>query len=317
MRIAIAGSGQLAASMLFPLLDSDHEVAAVLLDGRSITGIKRSLSPLSDVILGNTGGLAFHALRHGLPIVWLDRMDEEELAPLRALHVDIVLVGGFGIIFKRPILDLPKIGCVNMHSSLLPKHRGPNPFCAVILAGEQESGVTFHIMEEKIDSGDILEQASFPLTPDDTPYSIHAKSCSLAAEWVVPVMDRIQAKGLHGVPQDVSQATYDKRPTRADAFIHWAAPAEQIERQVRALRSIHTPWFSHRGKTVHVTQVRVDYDDSRTSPGTILSNKPYVRIAAGNGSVDLVSAYTAGPVPLPWPVPWHRPKIGESMAAFE
>nr|HPO14235.1 hypothetical protein [Candidatus Hydrogenedentota bacterium] len=90
MRIALAGSGQLAASMLFPLLDSNHEVAAVLLDGRNIKGFKRSFSPFSDALLGNTGGLTFHALRHGLPIVWLDTMDDDDLAPLRALQPDIV-----------------------------------------------------------------------------------------------------------------------------------------------------------------------------------------------------------------------------------
>nr|HPO17332.1 formyltransferase family protein [Candidatus Hydrogenedentota bacterium] len=228
-----------------------------------------------------------------------------------------VLVGGFGIIFRRSMLDLPNIGCVNMHSSLLPKHRGPNPFCAVILTGEQESGVTFHIMEEKIDAGDILEQASFPLTPEDTPYSVHAKSCALAADLVIPVMDHIQAEGLHGIPQDASHATYDKKPTQADACIHWDASAEQIERQVRALRSIHSPWFSHRGKTVHVTQVNVDYDDSNTAPGTVLSNKPYVRIAVRSGAVNIVSAYTTGAIPFPWPMPWHRPNTGESLMACE
>ncbi len=313
MRIAIAGSGQLAASMLFPLLDSTHEVVAVLLDGRQVKGYKRAVSPLSDALLGVKGGLAFQAARHGLPIVWLDTMDEENLDALRKLQPDIVMVGGFSIIFKKSILSLPGMGCVNMHSSLLPKHRGPNPFCAVILAGEPESGVTFHIMDETIDTGDILEQGAFPLSPDDTPYSIHAKACAMAASLVVPVMDRIEREGLKGVPQNPAFATYDKKPTKTDAWIRWDTSVDAIDRQLRALSAIHPPWFSYQDKAIQVTQAELNAEADPVMPGVVLANKPHVRVAARDGSVTILSARTTGAISWPWPQPWNRPYVGESL----
>ncbi len=315
MRIALAGSGQLAVSMLHPLLDSAHEIVAVVQDGRRTKGIQRAIAPYADGLLMSSGGLAFLAARRGLPILWIDAMNEDELAPLRALEPEILLVGGFSVILRKDLLALPRLGCVNMHSSLLPRHRGPNPFYAVVRAGEQESGITFHVMDEGIDTGDILEQTAFPLSPTDTPYSVYEAACALAAERVVPVMNRIALEGLHGIPQDPALASYDKKPTEADALIQWETPAAAIERQVRALASLHPAYFLHEGKRVLVTRATWSPEPHGTRPGTVLANRPSVSVAAGDGRVTIVSAHLAGAVTLLWPAPWKRPETGIVLGA--
>lgn len=315
MRIALAGSGQLAVSMLQPLLDSEHAVVAVLQDGRRTKGLQRTLAPLSDGLLMSAGGLSFLAARHGLPILWLDKMTEEELAPLRKLEPDLLLVGGFGIILKKPLLELPRVGCVNMHSSLLPRHRGPNPFCAVVLQGERESGVTFHVMDEGIDTGDIVDQSAFPLSPADTPYAVYEKACTLAADRVVDVMDKIAATGLHGLPQDPALASYDKKPTALDAHIRWQDTAVEIERRVRALASLQTTYFLHEGAKVYVTRAACSEAPGGAAPGTVVSNRPQVTVATGAGRLHILSAHTGGPVTIPWPPPWKRPAPGEVLGA--
>ena len=315
MRIALAGSGTLASSMFRPLLASHHEVVAIIQDGRRAKGFQRTIRPWSDALLITAGGLAFQAMRQGLPIVWIDKMDEEELAPLRALEPDIVLVGGFGIILREPLLSLPRLGCVNMHSSLLPKHRGPNPFCAVILAGETESGVTFHVMAEGIDTGDIIAQTAFTLSPEDTPHSVYAKSCELAGDCVVEVMDSIEQTGVHAKPQDHSLATYEKRPAESDAWIRWERPAVEIARQIRALNEIQTARFSCQHHTILVNKATADASPVNNRPGYVLQNRPHLAIATGEGVITILVAQAKGPLPLPWPLPWNRPAVGEQLSS--
>jgi methionyl-tRNA formyltransferase len=125
MRIAVAGYGLLGAGLTRALLDSNHEIVAIVQNGRKTRGIERAVAVAVSHVFATEGSMLGLARPERLPVVWLNRMDENELAPLRALAPDLLLVGGFGIILKRPILDLPKIGCVNAHSSLLPKHRAP------------------------------------------------------------------------------------------------------------------------------------------------------------------------------------------------
>ena len=138
MRIAMTGSGLMATLIARAILASGHEIVAVIDNGRAVKGHKRWLSPLVSSIFTPNAQVNGIARGRGVPIVYIDKMTDEELAPLAATKPDIIVVGGFSIILKSPIIRLPRIGCVNCHSSLLPKHRGPNPFQAVILAGEHE-----------------------------------------------------------------------------------------------------------------------------------------------------------------------------------
>ncbi|HOV73691.1 MAG TPA: methionyl-tRNA formyltransferase [Candidatus Hydrogenedentes bacterium] len=313
MRIAIAGSGRLGWSLMAPLLESNHEVVAVLQDGRRTRGFRRRVMAAQSVALAAHSTMIGLAARNRIPVLWLERLVDESLAPLRALAPDVILVGGFGIIFKPIILSLPKIGCVNCHSSMLPRHRGPNPFAAVILQGETESGVTFHIMDEGIDTGDIIAQYAYPVTDQDTPASVYNNACALAGEHVVDIMDRVEQEGLQGVPQNHAAATYDKPLDPALSKIDWTQPAVHIERIVRVFKQGALARFMFQGREILVSMAKANPAPVEAPPGTVLASGRWVRVATGEGTIDIVLAYKLRPIPWIWPSRWSRPIPGERM----
>ena len=313
MRIAVAGHGRLAVCLMRALLDSTHEIVAVIQNGRKTRGLRRWAKRLASGALRPNSSAMGLAVRHGIPAVWIDRMTEEELVPLKALGPDVILVGGFDIILKKPIIELPGIGCVNTHSSLLPRHRGPNPFSAAIMSGDSETGVTFHVLEEEIDTGDIVEQAAFPILPKDTGMTVYLNACDMAGTLVTGVMDRIEREGLNGTPQDQALASYDKRLVLEDSYIDWTRPAEEIERKWRAMKPFLLPRLRYRGHTVIVAHLSAEATEVEAEPGVLLRVKPVVRVATGLGTIALTSAYAAAPAPWAWPALWSRPKIGEKL----
>jgi len=315
MRIAVAGSGRLAACLMRALLDSPHDVVALVQNGRQTRSVMRTVTASTAYLFGPQTSVLGLAARNEVPVIWIDRMDEDELSALRLLEPDVLLVGGFSIILKRPILDLPRLGCVNCHSSLLPKHRGPNPFSAVILGQDQETGVTFHVVEEGIDTGDILDQYAFDLAPNETALQVYHRCCNLAGEHVEAVMDRIEAKGrIEGTPQDLDAATYDARLTEQDVCVDWSQPVRDIGRMTRACRPFLLARFHSRGKTVYLTRIRTDDEEVDAEPGAVVASSGLVRVATGQGTLTIVSAYARAPIPWVWPAPWNRPKPGEKLA---
>ena len=204
---------------------------------------------------------------------------------------------------------------MNTHSSLLPRHRGPNPFTAVILSGDAESGVTFHVMEPGIDTGDIVDQTAFPLTKDETMTSVYRRSCDLASERVGAVMDRIETEGLGGTPQAAADATYEKKAEKGDARIRWEMTAVEIDRLVRAFAPSPMPWFMHGGREVKVMRVHYDETPTDAAPGTVLADRPHAVVATGAGTVTLRSAYTNSPFPFPWPTPFGERLVDKVLEA--
>jgi len=313
MRIAFAGSGYLGASLVRPIMESRHELVALIQDGRGVGKLSRRAHPPLNRWLRGDRSLMGIAARAGIPIVWLNRMDPHELAPLAEAAPDLILVGGFGIILKSPVLNLPRLGCVNTHSSLLPRHRGPNPFTSAILAGDAESGVTFHRMDEGIDTGPILARHRVSIEPHETAGTLHKKLSNLAGEQVLSMLDAVERGGLDGTPQDPALATYDKAPKLEDTYIDWAEPAEGIERRIRALNPIHRSRFWWRGRFVYVLRAEYDEKPVNAEPGTVLRVRPRVVVATGKGRLMLRAAYTYAPLPWSWPAPWSGPQKGEVL----
>lgn len=313
MRVAFAGTGKLGAELLGALLESHHEVVALIQNGRTSKGFRRWLYPgLARRLAARTNVLGM-ARRRGIPILYIDKMTDEELEPLRALEPDLLLVGGFAVILKAPLLRLPKIGCLNCHSSLLPKHRGPNPFTAVILANETETGVTFHVMDEGIDTGDIVEQIRIPIEPRATAGTLYKASSELAGERVVEVLDRIEREGLKGTPQDPAEASYDQKLPPERLEIDWTQPAEEIDRLVRACTPFMMVRTRYRGRPVYIMRTRFDSTPVDAAPGTIVDNNPRLKIATGEGLITVLIGYRIKPFPWLWPPRWNMPRIGERM----
>lgn len=179
------------------------------------------------------------ALALGLPVWQPGALRKpENLETLRRLAPDVIVVAAFGQILRREILELPRFGCLNVHASLLPRHRGAAPIAGALLAGDQETGVTIMLMDEGLDTGAVLSQCSIPIAPDDTTETLTEKLSYLGAELLLDTLPRWVAGELTPQPQDEAQATRTRQLTKEDGEINWHLPAEMIARQVRA----YHPW---------------------------------------------------------------------------
>jgi len=193
------------------------------------------------------------ALALGLP-VWqpgpLRR--PENLEELQRLAPDVIVVAAFGQILRREVLELPHSGCINVHASLLPRHRGASPIAGAILAGDQETGVTIMLMDEGLDTGAMLAQRSIPVAPDDTTGTLTEKLSHLGAELLLETLPRWLSGALTPQPQDEARATHTRLLKKEDGVIDWQLHADVLARQVRA----YTPWpgtaTTWRGKALKV-----------------------------------------------------------------
>lgn len=313
MRIVVAGSGRLGASVLVPLMESGHEVIGLIQNGRLTRGFDRGLTILRTRLFDSLDQPLRLAQRLGIPVIWLDTMSEIELRKLHRLEPDLIVTCGFGIILKRSVLDLPKIGCMNIHSSLLPKHRGPMPFSHVILSNETKSGVTFHVTEENIDSGDMIAQFAFPLTPDDTSQRVYQKACDVVMEQIVGVIDRIESDGLSGKTQSADAATYDKGLKAEDVFIDWSRSAQEIDRLVRAGNPVMFARFMDGETVVRIVESTFDVTTIPETPGTLLASRPDPSIATGQGSLTLRTAFVKRSAFWSRPMAWTPPVPGTRL----
>jgi methionyl-tRNA formyltransferase len=309
MRILVAGGGRLAVSVIEPLLDAGHEIVGLLQNGRRIPPERRAWFRFSRTLASPALDPAGLAYRQGIPVFWMDRLDEAELAPLRALAPDLILTAGFSILFNDALLSLPALGCVNVHSSLLPAHRGPSPFAHVILAGEKETGVTFHVMTPEFDAGAILAQEKLPLNALDTSITVYYRCCDLARDMCADVVEDIASFGTLGKTQEASRATYDPRVDHEFVAIDWRDPADKVERLIRAALAYTPAWFIHAGRQVNVFRATYDPRPVDAAPGTVLETRPYPVVATGQGRLVIHHARATRPIPWTWPAPWapiHR-----------
>lgn len=207
------------------------------------------------------------ALALGLP-VWqpgpLRR--PENMEELRRLAPDVIVVAAFGQILRREVLELPHFGCINVHASLLPRHRGASPIAGALLAGDQKTGVTIMLMDEGLDTGAILSWSAMPIAPDDTAGTLTEKLSLVGAEALLRALPRWFAGKLVPQPQDETQATLTRLLTKEDGIIDWHLPAETLARQMRA----YHPWpgtaTTWHGKTLKVLRAAALEAESEVSP---------------------------------------------------
>jgi methionyl-tRNA formyltransferase len=205
---------------------------------------------------------------------------------LGRLRPDLAVVVAFGQIFRRPLLELPRLGCINLHASLLPVFRGAAPIQAVIAAGITRTGVTTMQMDQGLDTGDILLQAETGIAPGETAPELSARLAELGAGLLVGTVTQLESGILTATPQDATRATHAPRLRKEDAFVDWGQTAVAIERQVRA----HTPWpgtvTELGGEPLRIQSVVVVDAITPASPGTFLGLiDGGLRVACGEGSI--------------------------------
>jgi len=290
MRVVLAGRGAMASALMDALFESAHHLVGLISQQPRWLGIGDPVQR--------------RARQAGVPVLGLD-----DLGALVALSPDLLVCGDFGVILPATWLDVPQIGGINAHWSLLPRHRGPAPGAACILAGDTETGLTFHVLTSRIDAGLILDQQAFPLEDRENSLRIYHRAASLARTRLPHVLARIQANGLSGTAPDLSRGSYMRRLTREQARIDWTSSAEDIDRLVRACTS-PMAHFAVRGRTVFLSVC--EPVDGEGLPGEILSARPTV-IATGDGAIRIDRAITLTP-PFTWPG-WPTPRVGTRLSA--
>jgi methionyl-tRNA formyltransferase len=235
-------------------------------------------------------------MRLGIPVLQPTTLrDPLIVEQLAAWQPDVGVVAAYGEILRKNVLELPPLGYLNIHPSLLPRYRGPTPVHAAILNGDRETGVTVMLLDAKMDSGPILAQRRVPLPPQARNQPLTNELFTLGANLLAEALAEYAAGTLTPTPQDDSQATYCKMLQKRDGVIDWGAPAEQIERMTRA----YDPWpgaqTTWRGQPLKILAARVQPGWSGAEqPGVLLPRPDGLWVATGAGALELLSVQPAG-----------------------
>ncbi|HEX9374046.1 MAG TPA: methionyl-tRNA formyltransferase [Roseiflexaceae bacterium] len=247
------------------------------------------------------------ALRLGIPVLQPENLRDPGAAEqLAALRPDVGVVAAYGEILRRNVLTIPPLGYLNIHPSLLPRHRGPTPVHGAILDGDAETGVTVMLLDAKMDSGPIVAQRRVPLSPDARTEPLTHELFQLGAELLIEALPRYADGTLAPVPQDDGQATYTKMLQKSDGVIDWSRPAVQIERMTRA----YDPWpgaqTTLRGQPIRILAARAHPEWAGDQPhGALLPRGDGLWVATGAGALELLTVQPAGKRPLA-AVEWRR-----------
>jgi methionyl-tRNA formyltransferase len=245
--------------------------------------------------------VAARALEHGLPLIRPAKIREPEVwATLESWRPDLLVVAAYGRILPASILALPGLAPINVHASLLPRHRGAGPIAAALLAGDAQTGITIMLMAEAMDAGDILLQHALPILSDDTTGTLTARLATLGGVVLRDACTRLRNGGLDPLPQDAASVTYAPRLAKEDGRIRWSDAAVLIERKVRAFTPWPSAFTSLAGRTLKVVHARLTAERSpaTAAPGTIVALDESIRVATGEGAIELLTVQAEGKRPL-------------------
>ena len=231
MRVLFIGTGEIGLPVLRWLMESrqDRLVGVVTQPDKPVGREQRIEAPPVKAALGSSDA----------PVLQPKRIKSDEaIAEIRALAPDAIVVMAYGQILPRPVLEIPQFACLNLHASLLPRHRGAAPIQSAIVAGDRETGISVMYMDEGLDTGDVLLQKRIEIAPDETGGSLHDRLAELAPAALSVALAQLGNGTAPRVPQDPAMATYAPKLGREDGRIDWNEPAELIERKIRAF----DPW---------------------------------------------------------------------------
>ncbi|MGH6918304.1 MAG: methionyl-tRNA formyltransferase, partial [Geminicoccaceae bacterium] len=224
--------------------------------------------------------------------------DPADQAAFAALHADLAVVAAYGLILPKAVLDAPRLGCINLHASLLPRWRGAAPIQRALLAGDRQTGVTIFRMEPSLDTGPIIASQSLPIADRSTAASLHGELAEMAAGMVVATVDDLAAGRAHPVPQPDTGVTYAAKIEKAEGRLDWTRPAALLERQLRALNPRPGCWTEIGDQTLRVLAGRpVTGRDHGRPPGEVLDDR--LTVACGEGCLELTSVQRPGGRPMP------------------
>ncbi len=307
MKIVFMGTPDFAAGALRSLLDAGHEVIAVVTQPDKAKGRSKALieSPVKSC-----------AAEHGIPVLQPRRIrTPEAVEELKAYPAELYIVAAFGQILSREILDIPRLGCLNIHASLLPKYRGASPIQRVIMDGEEKTGITIMQMDEGIDTGDMLYQKEIPIAREETYETLSDKLTALGGEAIVEALSLLEQGKLTPRKQEDALSSYAPLIGKEMGAIDFAKDAEAIERLVRAFNPWPSAYTAYRGKQLKIWKAEAvsgNFQESAgkspacggkateaagetPAPGEILEvGKDFVTVAAGRGALKIYELQLEG-----------------------
>jgi methionyl-tRNA formyltransferase len=291
LRVAFAGTPDFAVPPLEALCASGHTLVAVLTqpDRPKGRGQQLASSPVKQA-----------AQRHGLPVLQPQSLKNETVrAELAALRADVLVVVAYGLILPQAVLDLPRLGCVNIHASLLPRWRGAAPIQRAILAGDAETGVSIMQMDAGLDTGPVLLKRRISIAENDTGGSLHDKLAALGAPALLEALEGLANGTLPAEPQPSTGVTYAEKLQKAEAPIDWSREAKAIERQVRAFNPWPVAETRLGGEQLRIFMARAQDGSDGAAPGTVISARgDAIVVACGAGELHIEELQRAGRRPM-------------------
>jgi methionyl-tRNA formyltransferase len=269
------GTPDFAATILGALIDAGHRIVAVYTQPPRPAGRGHRLQPSPVHELAERQGVAVR-----VPATLRDPAAQAEFA---AMSADAAVVAAYGLILPARVLDAPRLGCLNVHASLLPRWRGAAPIQRAILAGDRETGITIMQMDAGLDTGPILLQRPIPVAPGTTAGELEKRLGALGAGLIVEALDGVAGSTLDGWPQPSEGITYAIKLRREEAELDWRQSAAVLERQVRAFDPWPGAFFTVRGERIRVLRAEADESDAAAAPGTVLDD--HLSVACGVGAL--------------------------------
>jgi methionyl-tRNA formyltransferase len=284
-RIVFAGTPEFSVSCLSALLNSSHEICAVYTqpDRPAGRGRKLTASPVKQL-----------AVAHNIPVYQPQTLKTPEAqAELRALEPDMLIVVAYGLLLPKAVLETPKLGCVNVHASLLPRWRGAAPIQRSLLAGDTETGITLMQMDVGLDTGAMLKKASCEILPSDTAETLHDRLAKLGADLLAANIDELE--NLPATAQNDDLATYAQKLNKVEAQLDWQQNAVYLARQVRAFNPYPIAQAEIAGETFRIWAVEALAESTTVAAGQIQAvSRAGIDIATGEGILRVLSLQQAG-----------------------
>ncbi|MEX5413533.1 methionyl-tRNA formyltransferase [Atlantibacter hermannii] len=287
LRIIFAGTPDFAARHLDALLAANYNVVGVFTQPDRPAGRGKKLMPSPVKVV---------AQERGLPVFQpasLRPADNQQL--IADLNADIMVVVAYGLILPKAVLEMPRLGCINVHGSLLPRWRGAAPIQRSLWAGDEETGVTIMQMDVGLDTGDMLYKLACPITPDDTSASLYDKLAELGPQGLIETLQLLASGKASPEVQDESRVTYAEKLSKEEALLDWSLSAAQLERCIRAFNPWPMSYFMMDGQPVKVWKASVLETGFNAAPGTILeADKQGIQVATAQGILNLEELQPAG-----------------------
>ena len=290
LKIVFCGSDAIALPSLEALSQAEFDFCAVYTQPDRPRGRGRKLTP---------GVIKTWVLEHEIKVLQPEKITAEVLQELQQLQPDIIIVMAYGIILPQAFLDIPRLGCVNLHVSLLPEWRGAAPIQRAVLAGDKETGITMMQMDEGLDTGAILAQYKTPITATTTSAALQRDISELGAQHLCQLIRDLDAGKITPQPQDDTKATYAKKLSKAEAEIDWNQTSERIDCMIRAFNPWPVAYFIRDEQAIRIWQAEILFESSTAEPGSVVAaTKHGIDIATATSVIRITKLQIPGKKPM-------------------